>query len=140
MEQVDGHHAGGDGHVKAGTEHAEHAEGRQKARVDAGEAADPAAKCSSNAKQRCDLAALEAGAQGERRHDQLDGGVSEGRVAGETSAREPSGKAGVLPGIEHRVSCEHHECAHEGANKIVGNKAAVEALDGSNRPGEEACG
>ena len=139
MEQVDGHHAGGDGHVEAGAEHAEHAQRRQKAGVDPDEATDPAAERRTDAKQGRDLAALEAGAQGERRHHELDGCVGKGCVTGEPGAREPGGKAGILPGVEHRVGREHHERAHECASKVIGDKATVQALDGSNRPGKEAC-
>ena len=140
MEQVDGHHTGGDGHVKSGAEHTEHAESRQKAGVDSDEATDPAAERCTDAKQGCDLAALEARAQGERRHHELDGCVNKGRGTGEPGAREPGGKAGILPGVEHRVCRERHERAHECASKVVGDKAAVQVFDGSNRPGKEARG
>ena len=52
VEQVDGHHTGGDGHVKAGAENTEHAQRRQKAGVDTDEATDPAAE------RRADAAAF----------------------------------------------------------------------------------
>ena len=139
VEQVDGHHTGGDGHVKAGAENTEHAQRRQKAGVDTDEATDPAAERRADAKQGRDLAALEARTQGKRRHHELDGCVGKGRVTGEPGAREPGGKAGILPGVEHRVCREHHERAHECASKVVGDKATVQAFDGSNRPGKEAC-
>ena len=82
---------------------------------------------------------MEAGAQGEGRNHELDGCVGKGRVTGEPGAREPGGKAGVLPGVEHRVGREYHERAHECANEVIGDKATIQALDGSNRPGKEAC-
>ena len=82
---------------------------------------------------------MEAGAQGERRHDKLDGGVGEGGVAGKPGARNPRGKAGVLPGIEHRIDREHHERADERADEVVGDKTRVQALDRADRPGKEAC-
>ena len=139
MEQVDGHHAGGDGYVEAGAEHAEHAESRQKTGVEPGKATDPATESRTDAKQGRDLAALEAGAQGERRDDQLDGCVRQGGVAGKSGAGKPCGKPGILPGVEHRVGHEHHECAYKCANEVIGDKATVQALDGSNRPRKEAC-
>ena len=96
MEQVDGHHTGGDGHVKAGAENTEHAQRRQKAGVDTDEATDPAAERRTDAKQGRDLAALEASAQGERCDDQLDDCVRQGGVAGKSGAGKPRGKAGVV--------------------------------------------
>ena len=139
MEQVDGHHAGGDGHVEAGTEHAEHAQRRQKAGVDSDEATDPAAERRTDAKQGRDLAALEARAQGKRCDDQLDGCVCQGGVAGKSGAGKPRGKAGVVPGVEEGIGSQNHECAYKCANEIIGDKATVQALDGSNRPRKEAC-
>ena len=139
MEQVDGHHAGGDGHVEAGAEHAEHAESRQKTGVEPGKATDPATECRADAKQGRDLAALEARAQGKRCDDQLDGCVRQGGVAGKSGAGKPRGKAGVVPGVEEGIGGQNHECAYECANEVIGDKATVQALDGSNRPGKEAC-
>lgn len=89
----------------------------RKLGVDSDEATDPTAERRTDAKQGCDLASLEAGAQGERRHHELDGCVGKGRVTGEPGAREPGGKAGILPGVEHRVGREHHERAHECASQ-----------------------
>ena len=132
MEQVDGHHAGGDGHVKAGAEYTEHAQRRQKAGVDSDEATDPAAECRTDAKQGRDLAALEARAQGERCDDQLDDCVRQGGVAGKSGAGKPRGKAGVVPGVEEGIGGQNHECAYECANEVIGDKATVQALDGSN--------
>ena len=140
MEQVDGHHAGGDGYVETGAEHAEHAERRQKTRVKSGKAADPATECRTDAKQGRDLAALEARAQGKRSDDQLDGCVRQGGVACKSSAGKPRGKAGVVPGVEEGIGGQNHECAYECADEVIGDKATVQALDGSNRPGKETCG
>ena len=139
MEQVDGHHAGGDGYVEAGAEHAEHAESRQKTGVEPGKATDPATECRTDAKQGRDLAALEAGAQGKRCDDQLDGCVRQGGVARKSGAGKPRGKAGVVPGVEEGIGGQNHECAYKCANEVIGDKATVQVLDGSNRPGKEAC-
>ena len=139
MEQVDGHHTGGDGHVEAGAEHAEHAQRCQKAGVDSDEATDTAAERRTDTKQGRDLAALEAGAQGERCDDQLDGCVRQGGVAGKSGAGKPRGKAGVVPSVEKGIGGPNHEGADECANEVIGDKATVQALDGSNRPGKEAC-
>ena len=82
---------------------------------------------------------METGTQGECRYDELDGGVGEGGVAGKPGARKPRGKAGVVPGVEEGIDSQNHECAYKCANEVIGDKATVQALDGSNRPGKEAC-